>query len=411
MDNNIRRNFIWNTFGNIYFLSCQYIIIILVVRVCGYEASGILSLSMSITTIFYSIALYNIRTFQVSDVSYKYMAADYINLRIITCIFAYLCCFIFAVANHYDYKIFFCVMIYMVLRIGEAFEDVFHGEAQRAGNMELIGKSLSLKGILFLITFFITIRFTKDIFNIILLMTCSTLIIFFFFDIPKTIAVKKINYNISLKRIRNLLIECSPLVIYIVVNNLIPTMPKYFLERFYTEEILGIYTTIATPALLVQTAISFVFSPLISIFALAFEEKQFQKFNRLFNKCILIQIIIGIFALLGGKIFGNIGLKILYGNDILNYQYLLLPAIGISILTAIVWFLNMILIVMRKFKTIGIINGIIFVISSITSYSLIKIQGMNGANWAMIISLSLESVIIFLYLTLVKRQGSKNEIL
>ena len=65
----IKQNMLWNSFGSITYLACQWLITILVVRLSsGYEAAGTLSLAMSVYNIFAPFAIYRMYTYQVSDV-------------------------------------------------------------------------------------------------------------------------------------------------------------------------------------------------------------------------------------------------------------------------------------------------------------------------------------------------------
>ena len=70
----LRQNIFWNTAGSAIYLGCQWLITILVVRLSasGFTNSGLLTLAMANTNIFYSIAIFNMRAYQVSDVLGKY---------------------------------------------------------------------------------------------------------------------------------------------------------------------------------------------------------------------------------------------------------------------------------------------------------------------------------------------------
>ena len=64
-------------------------------------------------------------------------------------------------------------------------------------------------------------------------------------------------------------------------------------------------------------------------------------------------LLISVLALGGGKIFGHWGLELLYGDEVAAHEDLLLPLIGCTILTAIVWFLCALLTVVREIKRTG----------------------------------------------------------
>ena len=68
----IKTSILWNTWGSLVYLGCQWLLSVLVIRISGFENSGILTLAMSITNMFYSIAVYGMRTFQVADTENEY---------------------------------------------------------------------------------------------------------------------------------------------------------------------------------------------------------------------------------------------------------------------------------------------------------------------------------------------------
>ena len=82
----LKENMLWNSFGSIVNLACQWLITILIVRLgSGYEASGVFSLAMSIYNIFAPIAQYRMYTYQVSDVENENTTGEYLAFRFFTC--------------------------------------------------------------------------------------------------------------------------------------------------------------------------------------------------------------------------------------------------------------------------------------------------------------------------------------
>ena len=79
----IQENIIWNTVGSIIYMVTQWLITILVVRIAGVDTAGNLTLAISVNNIFYSIAMFGIRNYQVSDVKEKYSNNIYIYSRML----------------------------------------------------------------------------------------------------------------------------------------------------------------------------------------------------------------------------------------------------------------------------------------------------------------------------------------
>ena len=80
----LRRNVILNTAGNLVFFASQYLLIILVMRLSGAYANGLLSTAMNLANPILSFACYGMRSFQVSDFTPQYSDRTYLHSRYVT---------------------------------------------------------------------------------------------------------------------------------------------------------------------------------------------------------------------------------------------------------------------------------------------------------------------------------------
>ena len=56
----VKNSIIYNTVGTFFYFFCQWAITVLVVKIGGYSNSGILSITISMTNIFYMISMYGV---------------------------------------------------------------------------------------------------------------------------------------------------------------------------------------------------------------------------------------------------------------------------------------------------------------------------------------------------------------
>ena len=117
----LTNNIIWNTTGNIFYLGCQWLLSVIVLRISGsYADAGVLSLAMSVTGIFVILSGFNVRNYQVSDLENRYTQADYLAHRCITCIVGFVLCMVFALCNNYKAAVALSIIGYMLMRTVEA---------------------------------------------------------------------------------------------------------------------------------------------------------------------------------------------------------------------------------------------------------------------------------------------------
>lgn len=391
----LKAGIMWNTWGNIYYLFCQWLLTILVVRLANFEMAGELSYAMTISNIFYSISIYGMRNFQVSDIKQKYENGTYIYSRLLTSGFAVLLCILLLFFSGYTFEKSLVIFMYLIFKLSETIFDVYSGIFQKQWRIDLIGKSLIIRGTLNTLAFVITLILTNNLFLSILSMALITYICIFFYDLYSAKKITDVSLNLSGTAVKSLLIECFPLALYFLILSVIGAIPRYFLDMYQGSEQVGIYSSIATPTLIVQTLAIQVFNPFITIFAEKFHKKDKAGFWQILKKCVVVVSGIAVLSLIGAFVLGDFGLKILYGEQILPYSYLLLPLVVATILTAFSWLLSGILTVIRGFRELIICNIIALIASLVASFFFIQNFGMQGTNIATIIPLLIQVILLF----------------
>lgn len=400
----IQSSILWNSAGSIVYLVTQWIISIFVVRFSGVEDAGNLTLAMSVNNIFYSIAMQGIRNFQVSDTNEKYKDHTYVYNRILSCILSFSICLLYCGIIQYSSEQKICIIAYCLFKMSEALYDVYAGICQKNWRMDYIGKSWMIKGIVTLGAFVGFYLISGNLLWAILGMAISSYIVVGVYDVPKTHSLSQIRISLKDKDCLKLTIECFPLLCYLILSTIVPTIPRIFMERILGNYALGIYGSIATPTAIVQMGASYIFNPFLTLFAEQYNSGKIVQFRNTMKKCILTISCFSVIALIGGKILGKWGLNLIYGSEVAEYVSLLLPLILCTILTSLVWFLCALLTVVREFKGLIISNLIVVILSGISSIFCLKIFGMQGASIALGISLGVE--ILFLWLFLKKKLNS-----
>lgn len=144
----VKQNLLYNTVGSIIYLGCQWLITIIVVHLGNFDMAGNLTIAISLSNTFSTIATYGMKNYQVSDTNGTYTSSEYISTRIITCIASLLFAILFLALNsHYTFSQFGIILTYIIYRIIEAFVDVLQGIQQKALRMDYIGISLVLRGV------------------------------------------------------------------------------------------------------------------------------------------------------------------------------------------------------------------------------------------------------------------------
>lgn len=388
----------WNSIGSIFYLGCQWLMTVLVVWIAGLETAGILSLAMSVSNIWYSFAVYGMRNFQVSDTVGKYKSGTYVFSRYFTGICALSGCLIYSFIVGYDSYQKLCILLYFVYKLSEALFDVYAGIFQKNWRLDYVGKSLIIRGVLSILSFVVLLVTTKSIAITFGTMAVFCMISIFVYDIPKAGKLDNITVSFEMSAVFRLLKECFPLVVYTLLSSAIGTIPRLFMERILGSYQLGIYGSVATPTLIIQMGATYVFNPFVTLFAEKYYNKEKENFLSVLGKCTMAVGVIAVLGILGGKILGYWGLKLLYGKEVASHNDLLVPLIICTILTAFSWLLCGVLTAIREFKGLVIGNMAAVIVSALLSFLLENSMGMQGASLALALATVTEILILGLFL-------------
>lgn len=381
----VANNILWNTIGNIFYLGCQWLLSVVVVRISGsYVDAGVLTLAISITNIFATLAAFSVRNYQVSDLSEKYSQSDYIAHRIITCATAVVLCTLFTLISGCRLGVALSIIAYMLMRTVEAFADVVHGILQKKWRLDIVGRSCIYRGVILIASFALVYKVLGQLSIALLIMSILTAAIFLLYDFWTVRKLTDISFRFNKRNFLNLSRDCLPVLGYSLFLNSIVLTARFFIERYHGEEMLGYYGSVSTIAVIVQTASNLILTPLNGTISEYYAHGRRKEILRLSGKVILLLAALTGIALAGASLLGEFALMLLFGETIRAYAYLLIPTILASCLTGLVWFLGMLLTIMRQMKALIIGVALGFVACAALSIALIPELAFEGANIAVI---------------------------
>lgn len=386
MHNKVVKNTLYNLIGSFAYLFSQWLMSILVVRLSGsYEEAGIFGTALSVTNIFYMISSFSIRNYQVADINDRFSNDEYITFRIITCAISLLILPVYLIAMRYSLYILLAVICYMLIKTAEAFIDVIQGVYQKAWRLDIVCKSFVIRGIVNLAVFSLLEWKFKNLVVSLLFTATASLICAVLLDIRPCKLMFGIKIDFGNKRLLELMFCCLPLFIHGFLSASIYSTPRIIAQRICGEEQFGFYASVAVPTVIVQLAVSNVFSPCITLMT----EQYIKRDRELFSTIAKIQgiiIVTALAAVAGFSVLGDWFLESMFGYEILDYTNLLIPAVIGSVLIATAAFVASIFTVNGRNTVMAVLEGITFIIDLILSIALIKRFNLQGINYALIIS-------------------------
>lgn len=383
-EQNLKKNVLWNAVGNITYLVCQWVVTVLVTVLGGFEDAGLLSVAMSVSATFQTVAMFGIRNFQVSDMEGKYEDSSYMGLRAITCGAAMAACVIFSLVSQYLGAQLLAICLFMVFRLAESYADALHGIAQKNGRLDIAGKSFTVKGIGLLICFLGGYVISKDLNIGLLCMMLFSLLVTVIYDLPTCLRLVPFHLTDSLSNCARLALETLPLCVYLFLYSALSTVPKLILEKQCGEVILGAYSSIFAPAMLLQAATGYLYNPFATQFAEHLQKKDRKRFCDLLVKILLAILGIAAVVMVAAQFLGEFALVLVFGEQIRAYVSLLNPILIVNFTISYLGFFCMLTVVLRKFKRLLLACGTSFVTCLLLTAPLIEWGGANGASYSLI---------------------------
>lgn len=406
----IKRNMLYHSAGSLFYLGCQWLISVLAVRLGSYETGGMFSLAVQLTNFFYVIATFSMRVFQASDTQGRFTASRYVSTRVMTASVAFTLCCLFSFGSvQYSAVQQWSIVLYMGFKLSEAMVDALAAEQQKAWRMDYCGVSFLLRGIVSLAAFIIGMSLWHSLPIALLLMAVCTMPVVILYDGSIVRRMTGLHLRLSFRECAPLLKDAWPMMFNGAMMTLLAAIPRYFLEMYAGAETLGIYASIATPAVVIQAGCSFIYSPLVSPLSELYARGDTVGFRKTLFRALGGVLLVALAAVLGAAVLGRWGLRLLFGESILPYAGLLIPALLAALCSALVYFFEVPLTIMRRLHGMMVIHLCAVMLSAALSMLMIPSMGMRGVNLTMYLATGGDAVAMGIFSVLAARTKSRRK--
>lgn len=347
----------WNALGGAAFAGQSAVILIFVSNRLGMEAAGIVTIAYAVANLFYAVAQYGVRNFQVTDVEGKYAFKDYLAARVITVLTAiamlalylwYICCI--KGDSVEKAMITFEVTIWKQV---DALEDVFVGQYQQVGRLDIGAKIMASRliistGLVCLLIFLsVDIKVSFAV-GIVLSAVMDVAGIWHSFYI-----VQEEKQLVSAKKIVGILMECFPLCVGTTFASYTGNAPKYLIDSYMDEQMQAVFGYIMLPVFAVMLLNNFIYQPVVKGMGDLWEQKRLSEFwKKVVRQCEIIVLLTVVVTFVGIWI-GIPALSALYYVNLKPYEKEFIVLLLGGGFYAMAVYLNVPLTAMRKQRIIA----------------------------------------------------------
>ena len=343
--------FIWNTCASMLNAFQTVFILILISRIDPILDAGIFTIAFAIANLIMTVSRYGIRQFQASDVHEKYSFQTYRNWRAVTTLASIivLCAYVgycYGTGNYSYYKSIVVILIGFT-KIIDAFEDVLHGMLQQKNHLDIAGKVLAVRMLIYIIAFLILYYIFQ---NLIITAAGTFVISLLLFLYLNHIALENFSSEKKEQDIKNIFRlgkESFPLFLSSSLVMYIGNAPKYAIDTILNSEEQACFNYIFMPVFVIGLMSQFVYQPIIHKIAIIWNGGRIQELIRIILKQAALILVLTLFAITGGYFLGIPVLSLIYGVNLAGYKNELVILLIAGGMLAFVNFFQMIITVTR----------------------------------------------------------------
>lgn len=408
-------SYFWNMIGSMIMAFQSVILLVIITRIMNLEEAGIFTIAYANASLFLTIGKYGMRYYQVSDTQKKYSFGEYRISRMISTLGMLFVSVMYTLWAYFsiNYSFYKCCIILLmcVFKIPDAIEDVYYGEYQRCGRLDIASKIMTIRMLLTLLLFSFLLILIRNL-AVSLMLSIVFTIIFLVYSLKITSSKFEIDRSVELRKVLHLIKENTPLCIGAFLALYIGNAPKYSIDLLLNDESQACYGFIAMPVFVIGLLNGFIFNPMIYKISRFWNENLIGNFVKSILKQIVIVFGITVICILGAYICGIPILSVLYNTDLSEYKIeLLILLLGGGFL-GLSGVLNTCITIMRKQKYLLFSYSLIALLAFIFSDGAVSKRGVYGASLVycnLMIGLSICFSLIVLFSIMKEKLLSKNK--
>lgn len=381
--NNIERDsYVWNMSGSLLAAFQSVILLMILTRTVDLVTAGIFTMANANANLFLNIGRFGMRNFQVSDVKHEYHFKDYHYSRICSVSLMFICSIVYIIyasfVHHYTLEKALIILCMCIFKLPDAYEDVYYGEYQRNGRLDVAAKAMTIRLATTIVFFGTAVIITR---NLLLSMLITTIFAFglmvYLLGITKTILPEQT--SLGSIRVKQLLWVCFPVFLSAFMAYYIGNAPKYAIDAQLSDDLQAIYGFISMPVFVIGLLNNFIFNPILFSISCMWKECRIRDFVKSILRQSAIVMGITVICIAGAYVLGIPVLSILYNTDLADYKSELLLLLMGGGLLGLSGVYTAILTIMRQQKNLMWGYLVIALLALLCSSPVVAKWGMMGA--------------------------------
>lgn len=389
--------YLWNLIGNLAFSGSSVLFTLIVTRLTSPIEADSFSLAYGIAAILVVVGMFQVRSYQATDVSFRHSFTSYFLARCISLTLMVLVFFPYLSISKIDLnerEKVAIIALYVLFRMCEAISDLFQGLFQQHERLDIAGKSMTIRYTFSTIFLFILLYTTRSLVSSLTLLVVLNFLFVMGYDFVKARSFERIDF--SSIEFKSLLVDaCS------ILKNCIPLFISGFLLAYiFNEPRIAIdmeirlghliegtqrdYNILFMPVFFMSLFI-LILRPLTTQLAIFWKDKEYKRFDGIIVKLLVIILGLGFVLTLVAYFIGTPILSVVFGLDLNRYKETLAILVFSGILYSIGIVFGDVMTVLRRQSYLLPVYLLMFVASKLTNLQFVQRSGLFGASFSFLL--------------------------
>lgn len=258
----VLNQFSWAFAGNLLYAACHCGLVVALAKVGSPEIVGQFALALAVGGPVFFFTNLQLRAVLASDAAQEHRFEDYWRLRLLSVPVAIGVVAIIVIAQQYRIETALVILAMAAAKVIESFSDICHGANQQRDRLDLVGKSLLIKGPLTLLLLAVVVASTGSLLLGITAIGAGWALLFYLYDLPNgrqyrggneasqtdcDAPTQPQNNHLRAGRFQPKLFATGlPLGIAMSLMALTVALPNLLIGRILGEGLLGIFSAMTT---------------------------------------------------------------------------------------------------------------------------------------------------------------------
>jgi O-antigen/teichoic acid export membrane protein len=333
----------WGVVGSVTYAACQWGMLIALAKLGTSEMLGQFALGFAVAAPVFLLTNLSLRDVLATDARSDHAVGDYVTLRILGTLLAFVAIVLVAGTVRYRTETKAVILLVGIVKAIEALSDVLYGLMQKHERMDLIARSVVMRGGLSVIALAGAVYVTRSILWALVLVAAVWAFTLVAHDIPRArralpgdLRPRWVPADLS-----RLLGISLPLWITVMLISLSTTIPRYVLERSHGEHELGAFAALAYLMVIGSTVVNALGQSVSSRLARYYATGDELAARRLLIRLIGLGLVLGGAGVMAALVAGEEILTLLYRPEYARHRsafVVLMAATGIGYVTSFLYY-------------------------------------------------------------------------